>query len=308
MLILTAIDVRNSLDPVALRQALASGYEALSEGRADIPVRTMTRSAEGLLGAMPGYVEGVGLGAKLVSVFSGNAPRGLPSHLALVALFDENTGVPLALMDGEVITEMRTSASAALACDLLAPADARILTIVGAGVQARGHLTALSKLRPWAEIRLANRTVANAQSLAARHCGVTVYGDIDEAVRGADVVACTTDSTTPLFSPASFSGRHLSSVGLHLEIPPDLLEGAEVVVQTRSAVHTPPPNGPVAVQGMDPGAVTELGEVVAGRRAGRSGDRMTAWLSVGNAMEDVVAARLAYEVATENGLGQTISL
>jgi ornithine cyclodeaminase/alanine dehydrogenase-like protein (mu-crystallin family) len=158
MLLVGASEVRAVLDTNVLRRALASGYAALSEGRADVPTRIMAHTATGLLGAMPGYVEGIGLAAKLVSVFPGNSEHDLPTHMAVVVLFDETTGMPLALIDGEVITEMRTSASAALACELLAPAEAEVLTIVGAGVQAAGHLTAFRSVRPWTAIRVANRT------------------------------------------------------------------------------------------------------------------------------------------------------
>lgn len=309
MLLLNASDVRSVLDPVGVRSVLAAGYAALSDGRADVPTRVMTEAPGGLLGAMPGFVAGVGLAAKLVSVFPGNDAHGLPTHMALISLFDENTGAPLAVMDGEVITEMRTSGSAALACDLLAPRDAAILTVIGAGVQAVGHLEAFRTVRPWTEIRLTNRTAGRAHDVAARHAGVTVVDDIDEAVRGADVVACTTDAPAPIFDPESFTGTHLSTVGIHLEIPPQLLTGATVAVQTKAAVHTPPPNGPAEVQGMDPDEVVELGEVVSGRHPGRTQpSEITAWASVGNAMEDVVTARLAYERALDLGIGQQVEL
>lgn len=308
MLILDANDLRTLLQPSAIRDALADGYAALTEGRTHVPTRVMAATGRGLLGAMPGFVEGVGLAAKLVTVFGANAEAGLPSHHALVTLFDDQTGVPLALMDGEVITEMRTSGSAALACDLLAPPDASILTVLGAGVQAAGHLEAFRELRPWTEIRLANRTPEHARRLAAWHHDVTVFEDIATAVEGADIVACTTDATEPLFGPESFTGTHLSTVGLHLEIPPQLLDEATVVVQTRAAVTTPPPNGPVSVQGLDPSGVVELGEVVNGRHPGRQGGERTVWVSVGNGMEDVVTARLAYDLAVEARMGRRLEM
>lgn len=304
MLLLDAQDLRRVLEPAALRTALAAGYVALSEGTADVPTRVMASAPNGLLGAMPGYVGGVGLAAKLVTVFPANVGRA--THHAVVTLFDHETGVPIAVMDGEVITEMRTAGSAALACDLLAPADASVLTIVGAGVQARGHLAAFRPLRDWREIRIANRTLAGAERLAALDGDVTVVSSIDEAVTGADVVACTTDAASPLFAPATFTGSHLSSVGLHLEIPPAVVERARVVVQTRSALATPPPNGPAAVQGLDPASVVELGEIVSG--VTDPPPAPTVWVSVGNAMEDVVAARLAYDVAMERGIGRRIEL
>lgn len=306
MLVLDSADVRSLLDPVSLRGALAKGYAAVTEGRADVPVRSMTHTETGLLGSMPGYVEGIGLAAKLVTVVPSNTSRGLPSHMGLVVLFDAETGMPLALLDGEVITEMRTSASAALACDLLAPDDASVLTVIGAGVQAAGHLAALRDVRQWSEIRLANRTVAHARALASQHDGVSVFDTIDEAVEGADVVACTTDSPDPIFTPERFSGHHLSSVGLHHELPPALVRSGRIVVQTHAATSTPPPNGPPAVQGLTD--TTELGEIIVGRKPARTDDRHSVWVSVGHAMEDVVAARLAYDRAIEKGVGRTLDL
>ena len=306
MLVLDAADVRSLLDPPSLRDALAKGYAALTEGRADVPVRTMTHTRTGLLGSMPGYIEGIGLAAKLVTVVPTNADRGLPSHMGLVILFDTDTGAPLALLDGEVITEMRTSASAALACDLLAPTDVSVLTVVGGGVQAAGHLAAFRDLRAWSEIRLANRTLSHAEDLATHHGGVSVVASVDEAVEGADVVACTTASPDPVFTADRFGGRHLSSVGLHHELPPALVRSGRVVVQTHAATTTPPPNGPPAVQGLT--GTTELGEIVLGRAPARADDRHTVWVSVGNAMEDVVAARLAYDRAIEKGIGRPLEL
>ena len=306
MLLLDAQDLRRVLEPATLRTALAAGYVALSQGTADVPTRIMASTPDGLLGAMPGYVTGVGLAAKLVTVFPANGVRGLATHHAVVTLFDQETGVLLAVMDGEVITEMRTAGSSALACDLLAPADASVLTVVGAGVQARGHLAAFRTLRDWREIRIANRTPAGAERLAARDADLTAIESIDEAVAGADVVACTTDSAAPIFAPTSFMGSHLSSVGMHLEIPREVVDRATVVVQTRSAVATPPPNGPAAVQGLEPTSVVELGEILSG--VIDPPPAPTVWLSVGNAMEDVVAARLAYDVAMERGIGRRIEL
>ncbi|MFP5332942.1 MAG: ornithine cyclodeaminase family protein [Acidimicrobiia bacterium] len=304
MLVLDREDVRKVLDRDALRQALAAGYVALSDGRGDVPVRTMTRTESGLLGTMPGYVAGIGLAAKLVSVFEDNARVGLPTHMAVVVLFDDDTGVPLALCDGEVITEMRTAGSAALACDLLAPADVSVLTVIGAGVQAAGHLEAFAALRPWSEIRLTNRTPERAHQLARRHPEVQVVEDIDRAVHGADVVVCTTASPEPVFDPSSFTGRHVSSVGLHRELPGELVSSGRVVVQTRAATTTPPPNGPAVVQGLED--VVELGRVV--RDGLPPGDAHTVWVSVGNAMEDVVTARLAYDTALASGVGRTLDL
>ena len=132
--ILSAEQVADLLDPATLRDGLADAMIGLSEGRADVPPRVGAGAANnGLLLAMPGYLEGVGLAAKLVSLFPENTD--VPSHQGLIALLDHRTGSPMAVMDAEVITTARTSMVAAIAADRLARSDASVLTIVGGGAQ-----------------------------------------------------------------------------------------------------------------------------------------------------------------------------
>ena len=141
LLLLNADDVRSLIDLPALFDALERALRDLSAGNASVPPRTVARTRDGFLGSMPGYLPGT-LEAKLVAVFPGNHERGLPSHQALIALFDEETGVPLCVMDGTVITAVRTGATTAVAARALARADARTLAILGAGVQGASHLDA----------------------------------------------------------------------------------------------------------------------------------------------------------------------
>ena len=154
-LVVDAVQVAELLEPAALRAALEDAMEGLSAGRADVPPRIGAATGSGILGAMPGYLEGVGLAAKLVSVFPENID--VPSHQGLIALFDDATGTPLAIMDAQVITERRTAMTAAIAADLLANDDADVLTIVGGGAQAVAHAQAFTPLRPWREVRVHNR-------------------------------------------------------------------------------------------------------------------------------------------------------
>jgi len=111
LVVLSQGDVRRLLDLDELVDALAAAFVELSEGRTSVPPRVAARTGSGLLAAMPGYLPGAGLGAKLVTVFPGNHAAGLPSHLALIALFDEATGRALAVMDGTYITAIRTGGS-----------------------------------------------------------------------------------------------------------------------------------------------------------------------------------------------------
>ena len=162
MLVLPQEEVRRLLDVEALIDRLAAAFAALSAGDASVPPRVASFvPGTGLLAAMPGYVDGV-LETKLVSVFEDADP----SHKAVIVVFDSQTGTPEALLDGTWITAMRTAAASALSTRLLAREDARVLAVLGAGVQARSHLTAVPLVRSFDEVRIANRDPAKAQALA----------------------------------------------------------------------------------------------------------------------------------------------
>ena len=168
LLYLSRADVERLLDIDAMLDALGHALIVFSSGTTSVPPRTGARVGElGIMGAMSGYVPGVALEVKLVSVFPGNHRRGLPSHQALIALFDENDGAPLALMDGTYITAIRTGGTAAVAARALARDDAHVLAILGAGVQGGSHLETFTRVRDFKEIRVASRDQAKASVLAA---------------------------------------------------------------------------------------------------------------------------------------------
>src|SRR5713101_8061906 len=182
-------------DVDAMLEALARVLVVYSSGVTSIPPRTAARTGEGnLLGVMAGYVPGIALESKLVSVFPANDAHGLPSHQALIALFDEATGSPLALMDGTYITAIRTGGTAAVAARVLARDDASVLAILGAGVQGWSHLETFPRVRDFREIRVASRNPERAGDLAAHHPRALGLPSFEDAVRGADVIACCTDA------------------------------------------------------------------------------------------------------------------
>src|SRR4051794_13703746 len=193
MLVLTRADVEACLDLDRLIDALAAAHAELSRGDVSMPARIAAFAPQGLLGAMPAYLPSAGIGAKLVSVYAGNkAP--LPSHQAAIVLFDADTGLATAFMDGTHITAMRTAAAAALAAKLLARADAKVLAILGTGVQSRAAQEMFPRARDFAEGRAAGR------------------GEFEEAGGGADVVHPTTHAAEPIvfadwLSEASTSAR-----------------------------------------------------------------------------------------------------
>ena len=316
MLVLTRRDVEELLDLDALLEALAAAHVELSAGTASMPPRVAAFAEEdGLLGAMPAHLPGAGaagaLGCKLVSVFPHNADR--PSHQALVALFDSRTGTPVALMDGTYLTATRTAAAAALAARLLARPEARVLAILGTGVQARSHFRAFAGIRDWAEIRIAGRDAAKAEALADE-LGAVAAESFEDAVRGADVVAATTHAPEPVVRREWIGeGAHVGSVGFAapgFELDPELVRAADVLaVEARESAFSAAPAGAPELAGIAPERAVELGELVAGTRPGRtSAGEITVYKSVGVAVQDIAAAALVLDAARRRGAGLEVEL
>jgi alanine dehydrogenase len=310
VLVLARAEVRRLLDLDLLLDALERAFVELSAGRASVPPRIAARTEHGLLAAMPGYADGV-LEAKLVSVFPANHAVGLPSHQATIALFEEETGTPLALLDGTEITAVRTGAASAVATRALARPDARVLAILGAGVQGRSHAEAVTRVREFADVRVASRNLEHAQALASEVGGVAV-GSFEEAVRGADVVCACTDAGQPVLKAEWLTtGTHLTSVGASREGPeldPETVRSGLLVVESRVAFE-PYPAGAHELQGLDPESAVELGEILAGTRKGRSSpEQVTVYKSMGHAVEDAAAAGLVYRRALEQGAGVQVEL
>ena len=311
---LSEADVRELLDLDQLIDALEDGFRALSSGRADVAPRTgVNTENEGFLLAMPGYAAGLGLGVKLVTGFPDNHTLGLPAYQALVALFDPATGSPLAVMDGTRITAIRTAGAAAVSARHLARNDARVLAIIGAGVQGHAHLEILPRVRDFEEIRIASRTAESARALSARDPRARAVDGYEAAVRGADVVALCTNSVAPVIESSWVSpGTHVSSVGFAPpggELDRELAETATLFVESRAVAFQPAPAGCVELVGMDAERATELGEVLLGTRPGRrSREEITVYKSMGHAVEDLAAAGLVYRAAVAKGVGAAFEL
>jgi alanine dehydrogenase len=261
---------------------------------------------------MAGYVPGVALEMKLVSIFPENDAHGIPSHQGLIGLFDESDGTPLAVMDGGYITAIRTGGAAAVATRVLARDDARVLAILGAGAQGWSHLQTFPRVRDFKEIRVASRNMERAKDLATSHRLAVGVASFEDAVRGADVVACCTDAREPILRREWLSpGTHVSAVGgtFGPELDRDTVRGSRVFVEWRGAVTNAPPAGAHELQGLDPESVTEIGEVIAGSRPGRqSAEEITLYKSTGIAVEDAATARLVYDRALAEGVGVRLPL
>jgi alanine dehydrogenase len=315
VIVLSQAEVRELLDLDELVEALAAAHKDLSEGNASMPARiaALVSEQEGLLGAMPSYLPSSGLACKLVTLFPHNRDR--ETHQAVICVFDPDNGTPLALMDGTYITATRTAAGSALATRLLARDDARVLALIGTGVQARSHARALRRVRRFDEIRVAGRDVAKAERLAAElGTGARAVSSYEEAIRGADVVAATTHATEPVVRREWLApGTHVNSVGLNpsgREVDTETVADSVVVVESRASALAAPPAGAPELVDVDPAHVhAELGELVGGSKPGRtSPEQITLYKSVGVAVQDAAAAALVLAAARERSAGHEIEL
>jgi alanine dehydrogenase len=311
ILMLNETEVRSLLDPDALLDALAEGFRALSSGMVDAPKRIgVFVPNTGFLLAMPAYQQGREVTVKLVSVFHDNKRLGIPTHQALICLFDPETGTPLVFMDGTSITAVRTAGAAALSTRLLARTDTRVLAIVGAGVEGHSHLRMLPHVRPFSEIRIASRHFAHAKQLAATDSRARAVETAEEAVRGADIVCLCTNAGEPVIRLDWLApGMHITSIGY---APPGGELDSKVIAQGRLFVETrqafePAPVGCGELAGLDPSVGTEIGEVLLGQGRGRQSDEdLTVYKAMGHACEDLAAASLVYHRAKQDGVGRTV--
>jgi alanine dehydrogenase len=324
-LILSRADVEKLLDVRECIDALRTAQIAFSRGETVMPLRLVTRLPdEGLHAVMPAWIDaGPVLAVKSIASFPANPSRGLPMVSATVLLFDGQTGLTKAVMDGAHLTAVRTAAASALAADVLARPDASHLALVGSGVQAESHLAAIAAVRTIESVTVVSRSLSSAQRFVDQHS--TRYPQItfraesshDETVRAADLVCTVSSAQRPVFDPASIApGTHISAVGSHTpqsrEIPGETMRNARVVVDSREAALTECGDCliPIADGLFGPDHVSdELGEILTGAKAGREDEsQVTIYQSCGIAIQDAVAADLVYERAQEAGIGLNVDL
>jgi alanine dehydrogenase len=302
VLILSRSEVESLLSPDALLDAVSAGLQAVSSGAFDAAPRQSVAGEAGPVLTMAGRQVDKPVVVKLVGVFAGNVALGLDPHPATIVVIDPSTGHCLAVMDGEHITGLRTAAAAALSTRALAREDASVLAVVGSGVQARAHLRMLPLVRPFTDVRLVARDPD-----AAERLGVPAG-----TIEGTDVICLTTSSPSPLVSRAEVApGTHVTSVGFAPpggELDPALAREARLFVESRVAFE-PPPAGCAELAGLDPSSGVELGEVLAGRAAGRSSaSEITVYKAMGHIAEDAAAAELVYRAALDAGVGTRVDL
>lgn len=314
-------DVRAVLSMDDLIAAMETALDQFSGGGVRQPLRTIVDVGEGhaFYGVMPAYIKAPPvLGTKLVTVYHSNAALGLPSHLATIVLLDPETGALQAVMDGRYITEARTAAVSAASVKHLARPDARVLAVLGSGVQARSHIDALTRVRPFDELRVWGRDSSRVRALledvpATGPSRVIAAASAHEAASGADVIALVTAAREPVLTRASVGdGAHICAVGAcrpdHREMDTALVRDARVFVDSRAGALAEAGDLviPIGEGAIDAAHIAgEVGDVFGGRTPGRRhAGEITIFKSLGMAVEDVAAARLAFDRALERGLGR----
>jgi len=293
-LFLNEEQVRKHLRMSDLIPAMEKALIDFSAGRVTQPVRSVIEvdvaAATGFFGLMPARTPD-GLGLKAVTFYPSNIERGIPTHMATIFLVDPQTGTPLAIMDGRLITEMRTAAVSAAATNLLAPPGAKILAILGSGVQARSHVEALGLVRQFQEIRVWSPTKEHSEQFAKEIGGTAVSAE--EAVRGADVVVIATNSKTPVLRGAWLKpGSHVNAVGAcrpdWRELDDEAMSNVIFVDSREGALKE---SGDVILSSAK--IYAELGEALAGKVPLRANET-TIFKSLGMAVEDIASATLIY--------------
>lgn len=324
MLIINGSDIRSLASAADLVDAMGETLAAFSTGQIHQQPRVTVEpeKLEGRVLIMPSASPSAGMGLKVLSMFERSGERGLPSVQGLMLLIDPDYGQPLAIIDGEALTEIRTAAVTTRATQVLARPDATRLAIIGAGVQARAHLESLAGVRDWTSIRIFSRTEDRAAGLVAlgRELGLPaeLAGSPSAACRDADVICTATSSWSPVIEDADVApeGVHVNAIGAFgatcRELPSELVLRSDVFVDSRQGALGEA--GDLLVP-IGEGLITEahiraeIGEVLAGVAPGRTGgDRTTIFETLGLAVEDLVAGRIVYDRAVERGLGMRVDV
>lgn len=325
MLVLSENQVQSLIDLNELIAALEQAHIQYSTGNAVMPVRLVVPlpQIQGRITSMPGYLhQDRALGMKVVTYFQDNPKQNLPAILATIMLFSTETGKMIAAMDGGYITAIRTACASALATRTLANPETPVLGILGAGVQARAHIQALTRVRQLQRIKIHSPSGTSAASVKAQletQCGVSieVEDSAEAAVRDSDLLVTVTTAKEPIVRAEWLKpGTHINAVGSHRpdlrEIDGATLQRATVVVDSREAIMAECGDILLALK---EGSITqanirgEIGEVLAGTQAGRrSPSEVTLYKSVGIAIQDVATAQLVYRKALERNVGTVVEI
>lgn len=325
MLVINAVEQRSLVDMKEVIEYAAIALQEFSAERTITPIRYSLPFANSQNTAlmMPSVAEELGvLGLKVVTVAPNNPKVGKKTINGVVMLSDFQTGEPLALLEGAYLTMIRTGALSGVATKYLARQNAKNLCIIGTGEQAKGLVQAMLAVRDIEKIMLYNRTEQKATEFAAYikekfNIPVYIYADANEAVREADIVVTTTNSSTPVFSDTLKPGAHVNAVGSFRpamqELPTHVISSADkVVVESKEAALEETGDLQIPMQEgvfKESDIHAELGQIISGERTGRESDQeIIVFKSVGLAVVDIVVAKYFYEKAVENGMGTRVQL
>ncbi len=304
--------------------AVGDGFRRFSLGEANVPLRSGIHipEANGTILFMPVYMPSAGkVGLKVVSVFKDNPALHLPAIHALVVIVDAGTGKPLALMDGEYLTALRTGAASGVATKLLAREDSKVCAVIGAGVQGRTQLQAVCAVRPIKRALILDKHLNNARNFKDEiSAGLAIPAEVISSSRDlkkADIICTATTATKPVFSDSDISpGTHINGVGSYKphmrEIPAETIPRSRLVVDQREACLSEAGDIiiPIKEGRMDANFIhAEIGEIISGQKSGRQDEReVTVFKSVGNAVQDLAVADAILKKAEKLGLGTKLNL
>ena len=325
MLVLSEKQIQSLIDIDELIAALEQAHIQYSTGKAVMPVRLVVPlpQLQGRITSMPGFLtEDNALGMKVVTYFQDNPKQGLPAILATIMLFSAETGKMIAVIDGSYVTAIRTACASAMATKALANPQIAALGILGAGVQARAHLHALTRVRKPDKIKLYSPSGTSAAAVKKEmeprvQSAIEVATTAEEAVRDADLIATVTTAKEPILKLEWLKpGVHINAVGSHRpdlrEIDGATLARGKIVVDSRAAIMAECGDILLALKekSISENAIhAEIGEVLAGTKAGRkSTGEITLYKSVGIAIQDVAAANLFYRKALEQKIGTNVEI
>jgi len=324
VLVLSHSDIKELLPVSECIPLMAEALISFAKGKSHQPVRTIFRPPEalGLMGLMPSYRSDVHpvFGLKAICVFPGNPAKGKDTHQGAVLLFSSETGELTAIENASAITAIRTAAVSAVATNILARRDAGVLAIIGAGIQGRAHLEAVSQVRNLTGVRVADKMIERTQKFVEEmrprySFPIHATKSIEEAVKGADVVVTVTNSSEPVIHRDWIApGTHINAVGACIptarEIDSRTMAVSKMFVDKRESTLQEAGDYLLALKegAIGPDHIrAEIGEVLIGAKPGRESDEeITLFKSLGLAVEDLAAAEYVYRKAKEKNLGLSV--
>lgn len=324
MIVLSNSDIKQLLTMEAAIGVVQQAMISVSAGETKLPLRNVlpVDDKNNKLGIMPGVMASPACyGVKLISLYPENPKIGKSSHQGAMVLFDLEDGAPIAFMDASLLTAVRTAAASAVATRLLAPGDAKILTLIGCGEQAEHHLEAMLVVRPIEEVRIVGRDLEKAAAFAheigEKFPDLVVTSGIDakQMIIGSDIICTVTSAAKPvLFADWVIGPVHINCVGASVatvqEIDAALISKSSVIVDYLPSTLAQAAD---VIEALEAGLINKEEDLVEiGDLLGKS-DRpkvkdITLYRSLGVAAQDIATAHYLLAQAVEKNIGQQVDL